>query len=570
MFGDPIIDAFGLPPLPKGAVRDDENYSLGTDGACWLRVGGRLKCALECVALPGVLKRTWTLTGGSIRSLDGTYVGATKDGEWIVVKDVGTETGKTGTETFKKLARESLSQFDKKYVELATRHDADGTPVMPFDGTTTAPLPTGKGRVPLPAGFTPIEDSAPDVPAGQPSPSKPIRFPSTPAGESPAPKWEDSVPPYIPSGLSETERENWTQAVQGNAQAQAHVGWMYDTGTGVSQNFTEAAKWYRKAADQGNAEAQNHLGCLYWNGSGTPKNATEAGQWWQKAAAQGNAEAKQNLALMSAQQGSVAASDSSGVADREKPQSPDDSAALVVGYVILGSVVAILIALFLALFRFAKGHPKPQPAQSPTQQSSEAVRDPAPPSLPANGQTQKSATGARLLKTVGKTLLLYAGGWAVLMCLGGWPLVLKALVFIPGFVVYGLIRHRMEKDRLKAAGLSEKQLDEALQQAKRQTPPSQQGSVPPALPVVAPVGHAAASGLNARKDPSMNKKQRVVLVLGVSAFILVGLSNLDHGFSHDNYRTHERTLDVGAVVFLLGAWAMVAGATAGLFFVVKD
>jgi TPR repeat protein len=31
---------------------------------------------------------------------------------------------------------------------------------------------------------------------------------------------------------------------------------MYDDGTGVEQNYFEAVKWYRLAADQGNASAQ--------------------------------------------------------------------------------------------------------------------------------------------------------------------------------------------------------------------------------------------------------------------------------------------------------------------------
>jgi TPR repeat protein len=32
---------------------------------------------------------------------------------------------------------------------------------------------------------------------------------------------------------------------------------MYDNGTGVRQDFSEAAKWYRLAVDQGHAMAQN-------------------------------------------------------------------------------------------------------------------------------------------------------------------------------------------------------------------------------------------------------------------------------------------------------------------------
>ena len=38
---------------------------------------------------------------------------------------------------------------------------------------------------------------------------------------------------------------------------------MYDEGQGVPQDYAEAVKWYRMAADQGNADAQSNLGFMY-------------------------------------------------------------------------------------------------------------------------------------------------------------------------------------------------------------------------------------------------------------------------------------------------------------------
>src|ERR1017187_3210827 len=38
--------------------------------------------------------------------------------------------------------------------------------------------------------------------------------------------------------------------------AQFNLGLMYANGEGVTQNYAEAARWYRKAADQGDAKAQ--------------------------------------------------------------------------------------------------------------------------------------------------------------------------------------------------------------------------------------------------------------------------------------------------------------------------
>ena len=40
-------------------------------------------------------------------------------------------------------------------------------------------------------------------------------------------------------------------AEQGDANAQFVLGYKYDTGEDVPQNDTEAARWYRKAAEQG-------------------------------------------------------------------------------------------------------------------------------------------------------------------------------------------------------------------------------------------------------------------------------------------------------------------------------
>jgi uncharacterized protein len=47
---------------------------------------------------------------------------------------------------------------------------------------------------------------------------------------------------------------------------------MYYNGQGVRQDYTEAAKWTRKAAEQGNTPAQADLGILYWNGQGVQKD----------------------------------------------------------------------------------------------------------------------------------------------------------------------------------------------------------------------------------------------------------------------------------------------------------
>ncbi len=91
--------------------------------------------------------------------------------------------------------------------------------------------------------------------------------------------------------------ETKTRAEAGDAAAQCKLGVMYQTGEGVPEDFAEAAKWYRKAADQGNPSAQCNLGFLYSRGHGVPKNRAEAFNWYRKAAEQGDASGEFSLGL---------------------------------------------------------------------------------------------------------------------------------------------------------------------------------------------------------------------------------------------------------------------------------
>ena len=54
---------------------------------------------------------------------------------------------------------------------------------------------------------------------------------------------------------------------------------MYEKGTGVPQDYKEAIKWYRLAADQGFASAQTNLGERYEKGKGVPQDYLLAHMW---------------------------------------------------------------------------------------------------------------------------------------------------------------------------------------------------------------------------------------------------------------------------------------------------
>ena len=51
---------------------------------------------------------------------------------------------------------------------------------------------------------------------------------------------------------------------------------MYRTGWGVPQDYAEAVRWYRLAADQGYTAAQFNLGIMYDEGLVVPQDDAEA------------------------------------------------------------------------------------------------------------------------------------------------------------------------------------------------------------------------------------------------------------------------------------------------------
>ena len=63
---------------------------------------------------------------------------------------------------------------------------------------------------------------------------------------------------------------------------------------GVPQDYAEALKWYRLAADQGHASAQCNLGVMYANGEGVPQDYVRAHMWFNLSAAQGDQDAAKN------------------------------------------------------------------------------------------------------------------------------------------------------------------------------------------------------------------------------------------------------------------------------------
>jgi hypothetical protein len=74
-------------------------------------------------------------------------------------------------------------------------------------------------------------------------------------------------------------------AEQGDPQAQTQVGFMYETGRGLPQDYMAAVYWYRRAAEQGHPRAMHQLGLMYDKGQGVAEDYVSAHKWLNLAAA---------------------------------------------------------------------------------------------------------------------------------------------------------------------------------------------------------------------------------------------------------------------------------------------
>ena len=94
------------------------------------------------------------------------------------------------------------------------------------------------------------------------------------------------------AGLAALKREHYATALRswlplaeaGDPEAQANVGYMYEEGLGVSQQFDVAVGWYEKAAASGSMQANHNLGMIFAEGRGTPQSWVRALRYFEEAA----------------------------------------------------------------------------------------------------------------------------------------------------------------------------------------------------------------------------------------------------------------------------------------------
>jgi TPR repeat protein len=63
---------------------------------------------------------------------------------------------------------------------------------------------------------------------------------------------------------------------------------LYEAGRGVPQDYAEAMRWYRKAADAGNSWGMYNIGALH--GWGVRQDYAEAMKWFRQAADAGDSD----------------------------------------------------------------------------------------------------------------------------------------------------------------------------------------------------------------------------------------------------------------------------------------
>ncbi len=76
-------------------------------------------------------------------------------------------------------------------------------------------------------------------------------------------------------------------AKTGDAQAENNIGYLYERGLGVPQDYGMALKWYKLAASKALPEGEYNAGLLYHHGYGVAKNQSEAKKWFERSARKG-------------------------------------------------------------------------------------------------------------------------------------------------------------------------------------------------------------------------------------------------------------------------------------------
>jgi TPR repeat protein len=115
------------------------------------------------------------------------------------------------------------------------------------------------------------------------------------------PRTETALPQDYESGKHAYDTGDYERAYkiwlplanQGQSGAQFFVGFLYEVGSGVKQDQSEAVKWFTLSADQGMGDAQARLCHLLMNGQGAPRDYVQAYKWATLGSELGNPQCQQ-------------------------------------------------------------------------------------------------------------------------------------------------------------------------------------------------------------------------------------------------------------------------------------
>jgi non-specific serine/threonine protein kinase/serine/threonine-protein kinase len=108
----------------------------------------------------------------------------------------------------------------------------------------------------------------------------------------------NAAQPASPGALKDySDALRWFRkaAAGGSALAMANLGFCYRDGEGVAKDYAEAISWFRKAADGNDEAGMFGVGYLYEQGWGVSTDYKEASRWYRKAAEAGHALSMNNL-----------------------------------------------------------------------------------------------------------------------------------------------------------------------------------------------------------------------------------------------------------------------------------
>src|SRR5262245_8668114 len=165
-----------------------------------------------------------------------------------------------------------------------------------IDGTTIT-VPSSGNIVPSdrdPTGTVAPAAKAVAAPVPPHAPAPAVAATQTPAAPVAPPTAMDRLPTTFSSALR-------AAAAKGDPAAQYEVALRYAEGRGVTQNLSDAAEWFERAAKQGLVPAQFRLGGFYEKGLGVTKNLDAARRFYLAAGEAGNAKALHNLAVLYAE-----------------------------------------------------------------------------------------------------------------------------------------------------------------------------------------------------------------------------------------------------------------------------